>query len=98
MTDAKELCKRFTIHGRVQGVGCRFQIQEWALQIGSLSGYVKNLADGKVEACVFGQSWRVLDFEKALREKLTPPVIVEWVESEDLDQPLWPPGFVIRRS
>jgi acylphosphatase len=95
--NGSELCKKFILHGKVQGVGCRYQVHEWALQIGSLSGYVKNLADGSVEVCVYGQSWRVKDFEEALRTKLMEPVRVEIVESEDLEQPQWPPGFVIRR-
>ncbi len=58
---------------------------------------VKNLADASVEVCVYGQSWRVVDFEKALREKLLEPVKIDFIESEDLEQPQWPPGFVIRR-
>ena len=93
---AKMLSKRFVLAGRVQGVGCRAQILECALQIGHLSGFVRNLENGEVEVCVKGPDWRVEDFEKILREGLLPPVRVEALRAwdiEDVDQT----GFVIRR-
>lgn len=95
---AEMLTRRFILHGKVQGVGCRAQVHEWALSIGSMSGYVKNLPDGRVEVCAHGQSWRVNDLEKALREKLLFPVEIEFVETTVLQEIEWPPGFVIRRS
>jgi len=95
---AEHFTRRFVLHGKVQRVGCRSQVYEWADSIGSLSGYVKNLPEGTVEVFVHGQSWRVDDFEKALREKLLKPIQVEFVEVQELASISWPPGFVIRRS
>lgn len=95
---AEMLTRKFILHGIVQGVGCRAQVHEWADSIGSLSGYVKNLHDGTVEVCVHGQSWRVNDMEKALKEKLHHPVKVEFVECFEDICISWPPGFVIRRN
>lgn len=54
--------KRFYFSGRVQGVGFRFTAEGLARQLG-LTGYVKNLMDGRVELEVQGQ-------EDAIREML----------------------------
>jgi acylphosphatase len=44
---------RVLISGRVQGVGFRFELRDRAASAG-LSGWVRNLADGRVEAVVEG--------------------------------------------
>lgn len=48
-----EICKRVVVTGRVQGVWYRGAMQQEALRLG-LSGWVKNLPDGRVEAVVEG--------------------------------------------
>lgn len=45
--------KRFYVSGRVQGVGYRFFARRVATLLG-VSGYVKNLGDGRVEVYAIG--------------------------------------------
>lgn len=56
-------CYRFIVSGRVQGVYFRQSTQQRASELG-LSGWVRNLADGRVEGLASGQ-------EQALSQLLT---------------------------
>ena len=47
--------KHFIFQGQVQGVGFRITCYRIATQL-KLTGWVKNLSDGTVEACVQGES------------------------------------------
>jgi acylphosphatase len=47
--------KRFLVSGRVQGVGFRFFAERTAASLG-VSGYVKNLYDGRVEVYAIGSA------------------------------------------
>jgi acylphosphatase len=58
--------RRFTVHGRVQGVGFRFFTRERAALEG-LAGWVRNAADGSVEVEAEGEREAVDRFERALR-------------------------------
>ena len=60
------VARRFVISGRVQGVGFRYFTQECALREG-LTGWVRNLPDGRVEVHVEGESESVTRIERALR-------------------------------
>lgn len=49
-----KIAKIFLISGRVQGVGFRYFAEHAARQLG-ISGYVKNLDDGRVEVYAIGE-------------------------------------------
>lgn len=59
--------KRFHITGRVQGVGFRFFARDLAGREG-VTGWVRNLPDGGVEAYAEGESESVTRMERALRQ------------------------------
>ncbi len=54
----KELAKRCVVSGRVQGVFYRVSTQKRAQQL-SLKGWVRNLADGRVELYACGQASQI---------------------------------------
>jgi acylphosphatase len=58
-------CRHFRISGRVQGVGFRFGAYAEAQRLG-LSGWVRNLADGQVEALACGETAALDAFESWL--------------------------------
>ena len=60
------VARRFLVSGRVQGVGFRYFAQDAARREG-LSGEVKNLDDGTVEATAEGEAEALDRFEAALR-------------------------------
>lgn len=74
---------RIWISGRVQGVFYRDHTRRWASSLG-LSGWVRNLPDGRVEALVEGERVEIQNLERRLREG--PPlsrvedVHTEWEE------------------
>lgn len=60
------VARRFVISGRVQGVGFRYFTQDTARHEG-VTGWVRNLPDGGVEALVEGEAQAVTRVERALR-------------------------------
>ena len=60
------VARRFLISGRVQGVGFRYFAHDAARREG-VTGWVRNLPDGRVEALVEGDAEAVMRVERALR-------------------------------
>ena len=89
------MATRFLIEGRVQGVGYRAWFRREALSRG-LGGYVRNLADGRVEAVVIGDNAATDGMLAASREG-PPGAVVTAVGLDVVDAPTVD-GFVILRD
>ncbi len=50
--------RRFFVHGRVQGVGFRYFVEKKASEL-SLTGFTRNLDDGRVEVYAVGTPERL---------------------------------------
>lgn len=79
------IARRLSMTGRVQGVGYRDWLLGEALAAG-LSGWVRNRADGSVEALLAGEAQAVARVADACR--IGPPAArVAAVEEEDAEPP-----------
>ncbi len=70
------------VFGRVQGVGFRYQTQRIA-RIHRISGWVRNCADGSVEALAQGDSDDIDAFIQSLKT-FPPPVRVEDIKQSSI--------------
>jgi len=75
------ICRHYWVKGRVQGVFYRTSAQDQACQLG-LSGWVRNLDDGRVEAVACGTEQQLTEFETWL-EQGSPMSRVDTVEVKD---------------
>lgn len=92
-----QIAKRCWVSGRVQGVFFRASTQQKARELG-LSGYAKNLADGRVEVLMFGDRDRIDELERWLWQG-PPTAHVTSVETMDVlleDLGSKPAGFGTR--
>lgn len=88
------ITRRFTISGRVQGVGYRYFAQRTARNLG-LDGWVRNLPDGRVECSATGPPRALETFEASLW-KGPPRADVASVETQQTGNPATPnSGFDI---
>ena len=83
-----QLCKRFLISGRVQGVWYRAATQQLAQSLG-LSGYADNLPDGGVEVLACGDDDKLAQLEEWLwqgpAQAVVEQVIAEEVKYRELN-------------
>ncbi len=86
--------KRFLIQGIVQGVGFRYFARRAAREL-QLSGFVRNLADGSVEAVARGDERQLDALGEALRRGPSASR-VDSVSVEDHPGPIDLDDFVIR--
>jgi acylphosphatase len=61
----EKIAKRFFVSGMVQGVGYRFFAIRTAERLG-ITGWVKNLRDGRVEAYAIGSPKALKEFRREL--------------------------------
>jgi acylphosphatase len=61
------IARRLLVSGRVQGVGFRYFTYDAALREG-IAGWVRNLADGRVEAFLEGEIEAVTRVERLVRQ------------------------------
>jgi acylphosphatase len=61
------VARRLLVSGRVQGVGFRYFTQNAASREG-VTGWVRNLPDGRVEAYLEGETEAVTRVERAIRQ------------------------------
>lgn len=61
------LCRHYLVSGRVQGVFFRASTQEKAIECG-VAGWVRNLADGRVEVLACGTEQQLAKLEAWLRQ------------------------------
>lgn len=59
------IAKRFLVAGMVQGVGYRYFAQRVAQRLG-ISGYAKNLDDGRVEVYAIGRARALAEYRSEL--------------------------------
>lgn len=78
---AEKKAKRFFVSGKVQGVGYRYFAMDTAEQMG-ITGYAKNLADGRVEVYAIGTSAQLRDFSRQLRRGPALASVAEVAEVE----------------
>ncbi len=56
------------VRGRVQGVGFRWWTRARALELG-LSGFARNMADGRVEICAQGSAEAITRLRRLMEEE-----------------------------
>jgi acylphosphatase len=85
--------KRWLVHGRVQGVGFRYFVQQRAVEIG-LKGWARNLDDGGVEVYAVGKTEQLSDLAAALYVGPRMASVLSVEELEDVVQQA--AGFSVR--
>jgi acylphosphatase len=88
------ICKRCFVSGRVQGVFYRASTAERARAL-SVTGYAKNLSDGRVEVLACGEEAAVKELCEWLRQG-PPAAQVESVEIDDAKPEEMPTEFKTR--
>jgi len=76
------VAKRYTVFGRVQGVGFRYFADRAARQLG-LCGYVRNCQGGSVEAYAIGEPAVLERFKRLLAEGPRSAQVTTVEESEE---------------
>ena len=92
--NSQPITKQIFFSGRVQGVGFRWTTNRIAAGY-SVTGFVRNLPDGRVEVVVAGQTETVETFVDAVRTHFADKITS--IEESIIDQPASFNSFEIRR-
>lgn len=90
------VCKQLVVRGVVQGVGFREATRREASRIGTVSGWVRNLATGDVEVRIQGDEAGVAALARWCRRGPPMAKVEEVTESETVFDPSIS-GFAILR-
>ena len=82
--------------GRVQGVGFRWSVRNLAKGF-DVTGWIRNLADGRVQMQVTGEEQEVRDFLEAVGQSELRAHIRKQTETK-LEKPVLANGFEIRHD
>jgi acylphosphatase len=96
VSDAK-LAKRYFVSGMVQGVGFRYFTQDVAEKL-RISGFVRNLRDGRVEVFAMGGSEQHAEFRAMLERGPRFASISEVREETATPDPQYEGEFIINPS
>lgn len=88
-----QVCRLYLVSGRVQGVFFRASARDQARRL-NLTGYARNLPDGRVEVLACGEGEDVVRLGDWLEDG-PPQARVAQVEVEETDRPA-PAGFDVR--
>lgn len=88
-------CRHFIVSGRVQGVFYRASTQHKAQQL-NLSGWVRNLADGKVELVAQGDEVSLEELAEWLWQGPDMAVVTQVEASDCNDTSARPSPFAVR--
>ncbi len=91
------LAKRYFVSGMVQGVGFRFFTQRAAEKLG-VSGFVRNLWDGRVEVLAIGTPEQHGELRKLLERGPLGPEVAELLEESAAVESQYEDGFAINPS
>lgn len=89
--------KRFYVSGLVQGVGYRFFAQRAAVRHG-ISGYAKNLRDGRVEIYAVGSAVGLAALRGDLERGPLGAEVTDVAEQDAAVEPRYTAGFVIEHD
>jgi acylphosphatase len=94
---SESLAKRFYVSGTVQGVGFRFFVERVAARL-NVSGYVRNLFDGRVEVYAIGTPAQIDTLRSELECGPRMGRVDRILESDAEVVPEYANGFTIERD
>jgi acylphosphatase len=95
--DEQNLTRRFFVSGRVQGVGFRMFVLREAHKLG-ISGFTRNLYDGRVEVLAHGTPAQLAELRVALHRGARFSRVDNVLEEEARLEPQYGSRFVVEQD